>query len=111
MSTGCSTVTPCGNVSVTRGVQQDANGVLKKNYLPFKAYPVLYKVFRVLYKAIPPLSTMSQTDRAILASGTFSKPPGPTSSRPLVSSRALRRSSGWPRAVKRLRLSSRRRCG
>ena len=109
--TAFSTVTPCGNVSVTRGVQLDANGVLKKNYLPFKAYPVLYKVFHVLYKAILPLSTMSQTDRAILASGIFSKPPGPTSLRPLESLRALRRGSGSPRVVRCLRLLSRRRCG
>ena len=111
VSTAFSTVIPYGNVPVTRGVQQDVNGVRKKNHLPFKAYPVLYKVFRLLNKAIFPLSTMSQTDRAISASGTSSKPPGPTSSRPLVSSRALRRSSGWCRAVKRLRHLSPRRCG
>ena len=29
--TAFSTATPCGNVFVTRGVQQDVNGVLKKN--------------------------------------------------------------------------------
>ena len=74
---------PCDSVSVTRGVQLDANGVLKKSYLPFKVFLVLSKVFQVLYKAIPPLSTTSQTDRAILAFGTFSKPPGQISLRPL----------------------------
>ena len=96
---------------VMRGVQLDVNGVLKKNYLPFKVFHVLSKVFQVLYKAIPSLSTKSQTDRAILASGTFSKLRGPTSSRPLESLRALRRSSGSPRVVRCLRLLSRRRCG
>ena len=94
-----------------RGVQLDANGVLKKHNLPSKVFLALSKVFLVLFKAFPPLSTKTQTDRAILASGTFSKPPGPTSSRPLESSKALRRGSGSPRAVRRLRLSSRRRCG
>ena len=104
-------MTPCGNVSVTRGVQLDAHGVLKKNYFPLKVFLVLSKVFQVLYKAIPPLSTKSQTDRAILASGIFSKPPGPTSLRPLESLRALRRGSGSPRVVRCLQLLSRRRCG
>ena len=94
-----------------RGVLLDANGVPKKNYLPSKVFLALSKVFLVLFKAFPPLSTKTQTDRAISASGTSSKPPGPTSSRPLVSSRALRRSSEWCRAVKRLRHLSRRRCG
>ena len=111
VSTAFSTVIPYGNVPVTRGVQQDVNGVRKKCFLPFKAYPVLCKVFLFLNKALLPLSIMSLTDRAIPASGTFSKLPSPTSSRPLVSSRALRRSSGWRRAVKRLQHLSRRRCG
>ena len=94
-----------------RGVQLDVNGVLKKNYLPSKVFLALSKVFLVLFKAFLPLSTKTQTDRAILASGISSKPPGPTSLRPLESLRALRRGSGSPRVVRCLRLSSRRRCG
>ena len=45
---------PCDSVSVTRGVQLDANGVLKKNYLPFQVFLALSKVFRVLFKAFHP---------------------------------------------------------
>ena len=109
VSTAFSTVIPYGNVPVTRGVQQDVNGVRKKCFLPFKAYPVLYKVFLRLNKAA--LSTMSLTDRAIPASGTSSKLPVPTSSRLLVSSKASRRSYRLRRAVNRLQHSSRRPCG
>ena len=83
----------------------------EKCSLPFKVYPDLCKVFLWLNKALLPLSIMSLTDRAIPASGTFSKLPAPTSSRLLVSSKASRRSSRLRRAVKRLQHLSRRPCG
>ena len=98
-----------GNVLARRGVRQDVSGVRKKCFLPFKAYPVLYKVFLWLNKAA--LSIMSLTDRAIPASGTFSKLPVPTSSRLLESSKASRRSYRLRRVVKRLLPSNRRPCG
>ena len=94
-----------------RGVRQAVSGVRKKCFLPSKAYPVLYKVFLWMYKVLLPLSIMSLTDRAIPASGIFSKLPVPTSSRLLVSSKASRRSYRLRRAVKRLQHLSRRPCG
>ena len=65
-----------------RGVQLDANGVLKKNYLPSKVFFALSKVFLVLFKAFPPLSTRTQNDRAISASGISLTLLDPTSLRP-----------------------------
>ena len=98
-----------GSGLARRGVQRDVSGVRKKCFLPFKAYPVLYKVFLWLNKAA--LSIMSLTDRAIPASGTSSKLPATTSSRFLESSKASRRSYRLHRVVKRLLPSNRRPCG
>ena len=111
VSIAFSMVTLYGNVLARRGVRQAVSGARKNSFLLSKAYPVLYKVFLWMYKALLPLSIMSLTDRAIPASGTFSKLPVPTSSRLLVSSKASRRSYRLRRAVKRLPHSSRRPCG
>ena len=76
-----------------RGVQLDVNGVLKKNYLPFKVFLALSKVFRVLFKAFHPLSAVNQNDRAISAFGISLTLLGQTSSRPLGLLRPSRRGS------------------
>ena len=83
-----------------RGVQLDANGVPKKNYLPSKVFLALSKVFLVLFKAFHPLSAETQNDRVISAFGISLTLLDQTSSRPLGSLRTLRRGSASPLAVR-----------
>ena len=111
VSTGCSTVKPCASVSEMRGVQLDANGEPKKNYLPSKVFLALSKVFLVLFKAFHPLSAVNQNDRAISAFGISLTLLDQTSSRPSGSLRISRRGSALPLAVRCSPLPSRRRCG
>ena len=105
----------CGSEPVRHGETQWAkhwaSGAQTRSYPLSMECLVPYKVFLWMYKALLPLSIMSLTDRAIPASGTFSKLPVPTSSRLPVSSKALRRSYRLRRAVKRLQHLSRRPCG